>query len=57
MTHPSNTSVTAQFGAGEREEKTKLAYVKRWRTIVRLPEQYADEIVEALRSAPTTEGK
>lgn len=54
MTHPSNTSVTAQFGAGEREEKTKLAYVKRWRTVVRLPEQYADEIVEALRAAPVS---
>lgn len=49
-----NTSVTAQFGAGEREEKTKLVYVKRWRTVVRLPEQYADEIVEALRAAPVS---
>lgn len=54
MTNPSNTSVTAQFGAGEREEKTKLAYVKRWRTIVGLPKQYADEIVEALRAAPVS---
>lgn len=28
----------------------KLVYVKRWRTIVKLPAKYADEIVEALTS-------
>lgn len=32
------------------EDDIKLAYVKRWRTIVKLPAKYADEIVEALRS-------
>ncbi len=31
-------------------EAIKLVYVKRWRTIVKLPAKYADEIVEALRA-------
>lgn len=29
--------------------ETKMVYVKRWRTLVRLPAKYADEIVAALR--------
>lgn len=33
--------------------ETKIVYVKRWRTLVRLPIKYADEIVEALRCAST----
>lgn len=32
--------------------ETRLCYIKRWRTLVRLPVKYADEIVEALRAAP-----
>ena len=31
------------------DDATKLVYIKRWRTLVKLPAQYADEIVEALR--------
>lgn len=33
----------------EARKPTKVVYVKRWRTLVELPEQYADEIVQALR--------
>lgn len=32
------------------QAKMKLVYIKRWRTIVSLPEKYASEIVNALRS-------
>jgi hypothetical protein len=31
------------------EDETKTVYVKRWRTLVKLPAKYADEIVAALR--------
>ena len=39
-------------------EDVKLVYVKRWRKIVKLPAQHADEIVEALRtpSQPAASG-
>lgn len=40
--------------APEPDADIKLVYVKRWRTIVRLPAKYADEIVEALRSSPVS---
>jgi hypothetical protein len=33
----------------EARKPTKTVYVKRWRTLVELPEKYADEIVQALR--------
>lgn len=33
------------------DEEAKLVYIKRWRTIVKLPRKYADEIVSALRSS------
>lgn len=38
--------------AQQPEGDSKLVYVKRWRTIVRLPVKYADEIVDALRASP-----
>lgn len=41
--------VSVLNGAESDKEAVKLAYVKRWRTIVKLPAKYADEIVEALR--------
>lgn len=37
--------------------ETKMVYVKRWRTLVRLPSKYADEIVEALRMSPPVEAE
>jgi hypothetical protein len=37
-------------------KSVKLCYVKRWRTLVELPEKYADEIVQALRE-PQGAGK
>lgn len=41
------------------EPDSKLVYVKRWRTLVRLPIKYADEIVEALRAPaePSPDGR
>jgi hypothetical protein len=35
--------------SAESTDDTKLVYVKRWRTLVKLPAKYADEIVQALR--------
>jgi hypothetical protein len=34
-------------------KSVKVCYVKRWRTLVELPEKYADEIVQALREPQT----
>jgi hypothetical protein len=45
-----------QLSAGT-AKPTKLVYVKRWRTLVELPEKYADEIVQALRDEPQTAPK
>lgn len=36
-------------GAVVDKVRTKLVYIKRWRTIIRVPECYADEIVAALQ--------
>jgi hypothetical protein len=36
--------------------ETKMVYVKRWRTLVRLPAKYADEIVAALRIPDDAQG-
>jgi hypothetical protein len=39
------------------DEATKLVYIKRWRTIVKLPAKYADEIVEALRASVAADSR
>jgi hypothetical protein len=41
----------------EQPRQVKTVYIKRWRTLVELPLKYADEIVEALRTAPQTVSK
>lgn len=51
--------IARECSSAATEGETKLVYVKRWRTLVKLPEKYADEIVEALRgqSCPTCGGR
>jgi hypothetical protein len=42
-------AVSAPAQAPPGNDEIKLTYIKRWRTIVKLPAKYADEIAEALR--------